>query len=213
MVLTGAGDQAFCAGADLKALARGEDITAPGHQDWGFAGYVTHPISTPTVAAVAGFALGGGTELVLASASDLVVAGRSARFGLPEVTRGLIAAAGGLSRLPEQLPRKIAMQMILTGDPVDTETAARWGLVNQVVDDSEVLGAAVALAQRIASNAPLAVQASKRVAAGITEDDVPAETDAWQRSNDAITALMSSADVVEGMQAFTEKRAPHWRAR
>ena len=211
VVLTGAGGRAFCAGADLKAIARGEDIGVPGRESWGFAGYVTHPISKPTVAAVTGFALGGGTELSLAS--DLVVAGRSSRFGLPEVTRGIVAAAGGIVRLPEQLPRKIAMQMIVTGDPVDADTAQRWGLVNEVVDDDEVLAAAVALARRIADNAPLAVQASKRVAAGITDGTVPAEADAWARNDAAIARVMASQDAREGPRAFAEKRPPRWQGR
>lgn len=214
VVLTGAGGQAFCAGADLKAVARGEDISVPGRESWGFAGYVTHPISKPTIAAVTGFALGGGTEISLAS--DLVVAGRSSQFGLPEVKRGIIAAAGGIVRLPEQLPRKIAMQMIVTGEPIDAETAARWGLVNQLVDSDDpddVLAAALDLARRIAANAPLAVQASKRVAVGITDGSVPAEADAWTRNGDAIAVVMASQDAREGPRAFAEKRAPVWQGR
>jgi crotonobetainyl-CoA hydratase len=211
VVLTGAGGRAFCAGADLKAVARGEDISVPGRESWGFAGYVTHPISKPTIAAVSGFALGGGTELSLAS--DLVIAGRSSWFGLPEVTRGIIAAAGGIVRLPAQLPRKIAMQMIVTGEPIDADTAARWGLVNQVVDDDQVLTAAVGLARRIAANAPLAVQASKRVAVGITDGVVPAETDAWYRNREAIATVMTSRDAREGPRAFAEKREPVWQGR
>ena len=211
VVLTGAGGQAFCAGADLKAVARGEDIGVPGREAWGFAGFVTHPVSTPTVAAVTGVALGGGTELSLAC--DLVVAGRSSRFGLPEVTRGIIAGAGGLVRLPAQLPRKVAMRMIVTGEPIDAGTAHRWGLVNEVVDDDAVLPTAVALAQRIAANAPLAVQASKRVAAGITGGSVPAEDDAWARNAEAIAVVMASRDAREGPRAFAEKRAPQWEGR
>lgn len=211
VVLTGAGGKAFCAGADLKAVARGEDVSVPGREAWGFAGYVTHPISKPTIAAVTGFALGGGTEISLAS--DIVVAGSSSQFGLPEVKRGIIAAAGGIVRLPEQLPRKVAMQMIVTGDPIDAETAHRWGLVNQVVDDDAVVVTAVALAQRIAANAPLAVQASKRVAAGITDGTVPAEDDAWARNADAIAIVMASQDAREGPRAFAEKRAPRWQGR
>ncbi|MBW0101048.1 crotonase/enoyl-CoA hydratase family protein [Pseudonocardia sp. KRD291] len=211
VVLTGAGGRAFCAGADLKAVARGEDIGVPGREAWGFAGYVTHPISKPTIAAVTGFALGGGTELSLAS--DLVVAGRSSRFGLPEVRRGIIAAAGGIVRLPEQLPRKVAMQMVLTGDPIDADTAHRWGLVNDVVDDTEVLATAVALARRIAENAPVAVQASKRVVAGITDGTVPAEADAWARNSAAIARVMASEDAREGPRAFAENRPPRWQGR
>src|SRR6202034_1150593 len=144
VILTGAGEKAFCAGADLKALARGEPLIDPELAGWGFAGYVRHAISKPTIAAVNGLALGGGTEIVLAT--DLVVAAERARFGLPEVTRGLVAAAGGVIRLPAQLPRKIAMHMILTGEPVDAAVAARWGLVSAVVPDSTVLEEALGLA-------------------------------------------------------------------
>ena len=215
VVLTGAGDKSFCAGADLKAISRGEALSPPGTEEWGFAGFVNHPISKPVIVAVNATALGGGTELVLAS--DLAVAGESAKFGLPEVRRGLIAAAGGLIRLPEQLPRKVAMQMIVTGEPIDAETALRWGLVNEVVPDGQVLDAALDLARVIAANAPLAVQASKRVASGryagadsALPRDLPYERDAWQANDEEIVALMSTDDAIEGPTAFAEKREPVW---
>jgi crotonobetainyl-CoA hydratase len=222
VVLTGAGDKSFCAGADLKALSRGEPLNPPGTEQWGFAGFVNHPISKPVVTAVNGTALGGGTELALAS--DLVVAAESAKFGLPEVRRGLIAAAGGLIRLPEQLPRKVAMQMILTGEPIDAETALRWGLVNEVVPDGRVLDAAMDLAEVVAANAPLAVQASKRVASGRYDGaddsargelpgDLPYERDAWRANDEEIGALMSTEDAIEGPTAFAEKREPVWKAK
>lgn len=211
VVLTGAGGISFCAGADLKAIARGESLNPPGTEAWGFAGVVNHPISKPVVAAVNGTAFGGGTELVLAA--DLAVAADTATFGLPEVRRGLIAAAGGLVRLPEQLPRKVAMQLILTGQPIDAVTALRWGLVNEVVPADRLLETALALAHQIAANAPLAVQASKRVALGIRDGAVPAENDAWEANNREILALMASEDAIEGPMAFAEKREPQWKGR
>lgn len=211
VVLTGAGDKSFCAGADLKAISAGESLNPPGTEQWGFAGFVQHPISKPVVAAVNGTALGGGTELVLAS--DLAVAADTATFGLPEVRRGLIAAAGGLIRLPEQLPRKRAMQLILTGEALPAATALEWGLVNAVVPAAEVLPRAIELAGTIAGNAPLSVQASKRVALGILDGDVPDEEAAWAVNNAEMIAVMGSHDAMEGAVAFAEKRAPRWQAR
>jgi crotonobetainyl-CoA hydratase len=211
VVLTGSGDASFCAGADLKAIARGESLNPPGTEAWGFAGLVNHPISKPIVAAVNGTAVGGGTELVLAC--DLAVAADTATFGLPEVRRGLIAAAGGLVRLPEQLPRKLAMQLILTGRPIDAATALQWGLVNEVVPADRVLETALALAHQIAGNAPLAVQASKRVALGLRGGTVPAEADGWGASDAEMIALMGSEDAIEGPTAFAEKREPRWEGR
>ncbi|TFV52639.1 crotonase/enoyl-CoA hydratase family protein [Blastococcus sp. TF02A-35] len=210
VVLTGAGDKAFCAGADLKALGRGETPLAPGREHYGFAGFVRHAVSTPVIAAVNGAALGGGTELVLAS--DLAVAVETATFGLPETARGIFAAAGGVFRLPEQLPRKVAMRMILTGDPMSAQEALRWGLVNEVVPADEVLPTALRLAERIAANAPLAVRASKRLALGMVDGDLPHEAAAWERNDAEIRAVGASADAMEGIAAFIEGRAPHWRA-
>ncbi|MGW3872275.1 crotonase/enoyl-CoA hydratase family protein [Streptomyces sp. NPDC005055] len=210
VVLTGAGTRAFSAGADLKAVSRGESLTAPGHDDWGFAGFVRHPISKPTIAAVNGYALAGGMELVLAS--DLAVAGESATFGLPEVARGLFAAAGGVFRLPQQIPSKFAVEMIYTGESIDARRALSLGLVNRVVPDSTVLDAALALANKIADNAPLAVQASKRLAMGLTDGVVPSESGAWLHSAQEIALIKTSQDFKEGTTAFVEKRSPVWRA-
>ncbi|NEK87396.1 crotonase/enoyl-CoA hydratase family protein [Blastococcus saxobsidens] len=210
VVLTGAGDKAFSAGADLKALGRGEHPLAPGREHYGFAGFVRHPISTPVIAAVNGPALGGGTELVLAS--DLAVAADTATFGLPEISRGIFAAAGGVLRLPEQLPRKVAMRLILTGEPMSAEDALRWGLVNDVVPAAEVLPAALRLAEKVAGNAPLAVQASKRLALGMVDGDLPHEAAAWERNDAEIAAVGKSADAMEGIVAFLEGRAPTWTA-
>ena len=212
VVLTGAGDKAFCAGADLKAVARGESVVPeePVRAAWGCAGYVTHHISKPTIAAVNGFALGGGTEITLAS--DLVVAADTASFGLPEVKRGIYAGAGGLIRLPAQIPKKIAMEMILTGEPISAQRALELGLVNRVVPQLEVVAAALELAGKITANAPLAVQASKRIANGIHNGEVADEAASWELSRAEGPALMRTADAAEGPRAFAEKRAPQWQA-
>jgi crotonobetainyl-CoA hydratase len=211
VVLTGAGDKSFCAGVDLKALAKGENVMHPEHPKWGFAGYVRHFIDKPTIAAVNGTALGGGTELALAS--DLVVAGESATFGLPEVKRGLIAAAGGVFRLVEQLPRKVATELMVTGEPMSSADALKWGLINQVVPDGTELDAALALAERITVNAPLAVQASKRVAVGVDDGEITGDEAGWSRTMHEVIELMKSEDAREGPRAFAEKRQPVWKAK
>ncbi|NTY58235.1 crotonase/enoyl-CoA hydratase family protein [Mycolicibacterium sphagni] len=211
VVITGAGDKSFCAGADLKAISRRENLFHPQHPEWGFAGYVRHFIDKPTIAAVNGTAFGGGTELALAS--DLVVAQESAKFGLPEVKRGLVAAAGGVFRIVDQLPRKVAMHLLFTGEPITAAEALEWGLINEVVPDGTVVDAALALAQRITVNAPLAVQASKRVAVGVDDGVITADEIGWTRTMKEIGALMKSEDAKEGPLAFAEKRQPVWKAR
>ena len=213
VIVTGAGDRAFCAGADLGAISRGEDIHSARqpHQQWGFAGYVAHAISKPTIAAVNGFALGGGTEIALAS--DLIVAVEDATFGLPEVKRGIIAGAGGAFRLTQQLPPKLAMEMLLTGEPITAQRAFELGLVNRVVRREVLLAEAMNLARRITANAPLAVQATKRVAHGIEARRVAGDAQHWEHSLRESTALLGTADAVEGVRAFTEKRLPRWTAR
>lgn len=211
VVITGAGDKSFCAGADLKAIARRENIYHPDHGEWGFAGYVHHFIDKPTIAAVNGTALGGGTELALAS--DLVVADERAKFGLPEVKRGLIAAAGGVFRIVNQLPRKVAMELLLTGEPLTASDACEWGLINQVVRDGSVLDAALALAARVTVNAPLSVQASKRIAHGVDNDVISDEEAGWERTAREMRVLIRSEDAKEGPLAFAEKREPVWKAR
>jgi crotonobetainyl-CoA hydratase len=208
-VLTGAG-RAFCAGMDLKEHAAGRSVFAPGHEDWGFAGIVTHFVDKPLIAAVNGFALGGGTEIVLAC--DLAVVDETAKLGLPEVGVGLFAGAGGVLRLPHQIPPKIALEMILTGDPMDAASAARWGLVNRVAPAGQSVDMAMALAVRIAANAPLALRASKRLAHG-----VGARSDwggpIWQDNNRELEAIFATDDAHEGSRAFAEKRAPRWHGR
>lgn len=211
VVLTGSGDKSFCAGADLKAIARRENLYHPDHGEWGFAGYVHHFIDKPTIAAVNGTALGGGTELALAS--DLVVAHQVAKFGLPEVKRGLIAAAGGVFRIVEQLPRKVAMEMLLTGEPMTASDAWEWGLVNQVVKEGSVLDAALALAARITVNAPLSVQASKRIALGVDDGVITGDEVGWERTVNEMRTLIRTEDAREGPLAFAEKREPVWQAR
>ncbi|KAA0110109.1 crotonase/enoyl-CoA hydratase family protein [Mycolicibacterium sp. P1-5] len=211
VVITGSGDKSFCAGADLKAIYRRENLFHPQHPEWGFAGYVRHFIDKPTIAAVNGTALGGGTELALAS--DLVIAEESAKFGLPEVKRGLVAAAGGVFRIVEQLPRKVAMQLLFTGEPITAAEALKWGLINDVVPDGTVVDAALALAQRITVNAPLAVQASKRVAVGVDDGVITGDEAGWTRTMREIGPLMKSEDAKEGPLAFAEKRQPVWKAR
>jgi crotonobetainyl-CoA hydratase len=210
VVITGAGES-FCAGADLKAISRRENIFHPDRGEWGFAGYVHHYIDKPTIAAVNGTALGGGSELALAS--DLVVAEERAKFGLPEVKRGLIAAAGGVFRLVDHLPRKVAMELIFTGEPLSSADALKWGLINQVVPDGTAVEAALALAERITVNAPLAVWASKRVANGVDDGVVTAEEISWARNNREIGKLIRSEDAREGPLAFAEKREPVWKAK
>jgi len=207
VVLTGAGHGVFCAGADLKEVSagRGEQLfTARG----GFAGFVYAERRKPWIAAVNGKALAGGCEIVLAC--DLVVASDDAAFGLPEVTRGLIAAAGGLIRLPRALPRNLALELAMTGDPMDVRRAEMHGLVNRVVPAGQVVDEALVLARRINRNAPLAVRESlqiARVAAELSEADARALTLA------ARERVMRSEDYKEGPLAFIEKRAPHWMGR
>jgi crotonobetainyl-CoA hydratase len=210
VVITGAG-QSFCAGADLKAISRRENIYHPDHGEWGFAGYVQHFIDKPTIAAVNGTALGGGTELALAS--DLVVAEERSKFGLPEVKRGLIAAAGGVFRIVDQLPRKVALQLMFTGEPMSSADALRWGLINQVVPDGSVVDAALALAERITCNAPLAVWASKRVAYGVDDGVITGDEPGWSRTGREMGVVLRSQDAKEGPRAFAEKREPVWQAK
>ena len=203
-ILTGA-NNTFCAGMDLKAFLSGETPFLAGR---GFGGLVESPPKKPLIAAVEGYALAGGLELALTC--DLVVAAEDAKFGIPEVKRGLVAAAGGLMRLPRQLPQRIAMELALTGDFMDAERAAALGLINHVVPAGEAMTGALALAAKIAANGPLAVKISKQV---ITEQqDWSAET-MFGRQGALVEPIMRSADAIEGSMAFAEKRAPKWTGR
>lgn len=213
VILTGAGDKAFCAGVDLKAASRGESTHASleEFEKWHFGGFVKHVISKPIIAAVNGFALGGGTEIALAS--DLVVAADTATFGLPEVKRGLLAGAGGAFRLPQQIPLKVAMELLLTGDPLSADRALQLGLVNRVVPRDQLLDAALELADRIGVNAPLSVQASKRLALRIDGDRIASDEEHWARSAAEFVELRKTSDYREGPRAFAEKRTPDWQGR
>lgn len=203
-VLTGAGGT-FCAGMDLKAFVQGERPRVEGR---GFLALTERPPAKPLIAAVEGHALAGGFETVLAC--DLVVAGRGARFGLPEVKRGLVAAAGGLLLLPRVTHRAVALEMILTGDMYDAEFGRANGFVNRVVEDGQALTAAVELAQRIARNGPLALAASKRVIEASA--DWPAH-ERFARQKEFIDPVFDSEDAREGARAFAEKRPPRWTGR
>lgn len=208
VVLTGAG-RAFCAGADLKEIAAGNH-TAIEHPEWGFAGMVRHWLAKPVVAAVNGLALGGGTEIVLAC--DLAVADPAATFALPEVRRGLAANGGGVLRLHRQIPPKIALGLALTGDAMDAGTALRWGLVNEVSEPGRSLEAAVDLAQRVARNAPLAVEATKRLVHRAQPAHDSWDTAFWTRNDEELTSLLHTDDAREGARAFAERREPRWTA-
>ena len=197
---------AFCAGADLKAIASGEARLTT--ERGGFAGLVRRVRTKPLIAAVEGPAVAGGTEIVLSC--DLVVASTTARFGLPEVKRSLVANAGGLFRLPRALPTNVAMEMALTGDDLDAEAAHRHGLVNRLVQPGHALATAVELAEAVNANAPLAVRASRRVvlAARLLEDD-----EAFEVAANATREVFRTEDFREGPRAFVEKRSPVWTGR
>jgi enoyl-CoA hydratase len=201
-ILTGAGG-VFSAGMDLKAFARGETPTLPGR---GFGGLTERPPEKPLIAAVEGWALAGGCELALSA--DLVVAARDAKFGLPEVTRGLVAAAGGLLRLPKAMPYRLAMEIALTGDPITAEVAYQHGLVNRLTGPGEAVDAARELGTRIARNGPLAVRASKQIVAGAIRWT---DAEAFAAQGEIAGPVMRSADAQEGARAFAEKRQPDWK--
>jgi enoyl-CoA hydratase len=203
-IITGAGGT-FSAGMDLKAFLRGEDVTLPGR---GLAGICQAPPRKPLIAAVEGWALAGGCEVVLAC--DLVVAAEDARFGIPEVKRGLAAGAGGLLRLPQRIPRQIAMELALTGDPLDAPDAHRYGLVNRLTAPGEALAGARELAARIVVNGPLALAASKQIIAACGA--WPAD-EAFDLQWELLRPVFASEDAKEGARAFAEKRAPVWQGR
>jgi enoyl-CoA hydratase len=202
LVLTGAGGT-FSAGMDLKGFLTGDSPIAPGR---GFGGIAERPPNKPVIAAVEGYALAGGFELVLAC--DLVVASEEAKFGLPEVRRGLVAGAGGLLRLPSRIPYHIAMEIALTGEHFAADRLAVAGLVTKLVPAGQALPAAVELARKVALGAPLALAASKRV---IVESADWAANEAFAKQGEIIAPIFRSKDAMEGAAAFAEKRPPAWR--
>jgi enoyl-CoA hydratase len=201
-VLTGAGSS-FSAGMDLKAFLTGDNPTVAGR---GFAAITLAPPAKPMIAAVEGYALAGGCEIALAC--DLIVASREARFGLPETTRGLVAGAGGLLRLPQRIPPAIAMEYALTGAHFSAEDAHRWGLVNRLTEPGDALAGALELARAITANGPLAVRATKEIVASAPDW---AADERWRRQEEIMRPVMTSADAREGATAFAEKREPVWR--
>ncbi|NYT23851.1 enoyl-CoA hydratase/isomerase family protein [Alcaligenaceae bacterium] len=208
-IVTGAGDQAFCAGADLKSfvgsppplsalMCTQQDLLLNrGIELW-----------KPVVAAVNGYCLGGGMTLLLAT--DVRVCTESATFGLSEVQRGVFPANGGTQRIAQQLPHAIAMEMLLIGDRFDAATAARWGLVNQVVAQDRLMETALAYAHRLAANAPLAVQAAKELALRSRDLDLAGGLRMEQLF---LRLLQTSEDVQEGAQAFAQRRPPSFQGR
>ena len=203
-VITGSGGT-FCSGMDLKAFLTGERPTVDGR---GFGGLTQAPPSKPLIAAVEGYALAGGCEVVLAC--DMVVAAENARFGIPEVTRGLVAAAGGLMRLPERIPYQVAMEYALTGAMMDAPRAHALGLVNRLTPPGDALDGALTLARAVAKNAPLAVRATKKVIVSASQWSAAEE---WERQGEIIGHVFTSQDAMEGARAFAEKRAPNWQGR
>lgn len=203
-VITGAG-AGFCAGMDLKAFVRGESPHVEGR---GFAGIVERPPRKPLIAAIEGFAVAGGFEVALSC--DLLVAARGAKLGIPEVKRSLVAAGGALLRLPRRIPYHLAMELALTGEPILAERGAELGLINRLSEPGGAVDAALELADTIAANGPLALDASKRI---LVESAEWSEDEAWQRQGEIAGPVFVSEDAREGATAFSEKRAPVWKGR
>ncbi len=197
----------FCAGADLKEINSG-NAGALQTQRGGFGGITQRERTKPIIAAVDGPALAGGTEIVLSC--DLVVASTNATFGIPEVKRSLVAAAGGLFRLPRKIPFNVAMELALTGDPISAQLAHHHGLVNRLCEPGEALDTAIALAEQICANAPVAVRETRKI---LLEATTAPDEIGWKMSMEGMAKAMSSEDFSEGLTAFIEKRPPKWTGR
>ncbi len=203
-VLTGAG-KGFSSGMDLKAFVAGE---SPYAADRGFAGITQRAAEKPLIAAIEGFAVAGGFEVALSC--DLIVAARGARLGIPEAKRSLVAAGGALIRLPRRIPYHLAMELALTGDPIDAERGYELGIVNRLADPGGAVDAALELAGEVARNGPLALRASKKI---VQRSGDWTEAEAWEKQGEIAGPVMTSEDAREGAIAFAEKRDPQWRGR
>jgi enoyl-CoA hydratase/carnithine racemase len=203
-VLTGAG-KGFSSGMDLKAFVAGE---SPYAADRGFAGITQRASEKPLIAAIEGFAVAGGFEVALSC--DLIVAARGARLGIPEAKRSLVAAGGALLRLPQRIPYHVAMELALTGDPIDAERGYELGIVNRLAEPGGAVDAALELAGEVARNGPLALKASKKI---VQRSGDWTEAEAWEKQGEIAGPVMTSEDAREGAIAFAEKRDPVWRGR
>ena len=203
-VLTGAG-KGFSAGMDLKAFVTGE---RPWVGDRGFAGIVQRASRKPLIAAIEGFAMAGGLEIALAC--DLLVVARGAKLGIPETKRSLVAAGGALLRLPQRIPYGTAMELALTGDPIEAERALEIGLVDRLAEPGQAVEAAIELARIIAANGPLALIATKEV---LQQQRDWTQEEFWQRQGEITGPVFASEDAREGATAFSEKREPRWQGR
>jgi len=208
VVLTGTGDKAFCAGMDLRAFAEGGAVGGDPEGMKGFGRFTQGEIGVPIVGAANATAVAGGFELLLGC--DVVVASEAALFGVPEVKRSLVAGAGGALLLAQRVPRALALELLLTGDPIDARRAAEIGLVNRVVEEGQALAAAVELAEKIAANGPLALMATKEIAHR-GGDWTAAQR--WDEAARLMQPVFTSQDAQEGARAFAEKRAPVWKGK
>jgi enoyl-CoA hydratase len=203
-VLTGAG-RSFCAGMDLRAFVAGE---RPWVGDRGFGGVVQRASRKPLIAAVEGFAVAGGFEIALAC--DLLVAARNAKLGVPEVKRSLVAAGGALLRMPQRMPYALAMELALTGDPIEAQRGHELGVVNRLTEPGQAVEVALELAERIAANGPLALAATKEV---LQSQRDWSQEEFWERQRTIVEPVFASEDAREGATAFAEKREPVWQGR